>query len=289
MSVAPPSAAAERFATFDCAGDTCIGVIASSPTAAAAGVGVVIVVGGPQYRAGSHRQFVDLSRALAKSGTPAFRFDYRGMGDSEGERRTFEEIDDDIAAAITALQQATAVRRIVLWGLCDGASAALMYAAGDERVAGVVALNPWARSERIQAATRLRHYYVRRAFTWQFWRKAMTGGYGFGRGAGEFAGAIRGAMTQESAGGQAGYLQRMHEGWTAFRGPVLCMLSGRDYTAREFEAWIGEDRQRQRLLQRPQSELWRVDAADHTLSDAGSRDAATAKTIEWIARLTPAY
>jgi len=42
--------------------------------------GVMIVVGGPQYRVGSHRQFLLLSRRLAAQGYAVWRFDYRGMG-----------------------------------------------------------------------------------------------------------------------------------------------------------------------------------------------------------------
>ena len=42
-------------------------------------LGVVIVVGGPQYRVGSHRQFVLLARQLAAAGIATLRFDCRGM------------------------------------------------------------------------------------------------------------------------------------------------------------------------------------------------------------------
>ena len=79
------------------------------------------MVGGPQYRVGSHRQFVLLARDLAADGFPVFRFDYRGMGDSEGEFRGFEHVEDDIAAAVEAFRSASpGLREIVLWGLCDG-------------------------------------------------------------------------------------------------------------------------------------------------------------------------
>jgi len=53
----------ERFLTFDCDGDACIGVLATGRAPGAARTGVVIVVGGPQYRVGSHRQFTLLARA----------------------------------------------------------------------------------------------------------------------------------------------------------------------------------------------------------------------------------
>jgi alpha/beta superfamily hydrolase len=90
--------------------------------------GVLVVVGGPQYRVGSHRQFLLLSRRLASEGYPVMRFDYRGMGDGGGAMRSFEDVSADIGAAIEAFQRrCPSVRRIVLWGLCDAASAALLY------------------------------------------------------------------------------------------------------------------------------------------------------------------
>ncbi len=93
--------------------------------------GVLLVVGGPQYRVGSHRQFVQLSRALASQGIASLRFDYRGMGDSEGEKQSFEAICDDIKVAADAFCAQTGLTQLVIWGLCDAASAAMMYAHKD--------------------------------------------------------------------------------------------------------------------------------------------------------------
>lgn len=58
--------------------------------------GVIIVVGGPQTRVGSHRLFVYLARALAKASVSVFRFDYAGAGDSEGKITDFTNIQSDI-------------------------------------------------------------------------------------------------------------------------------------------------------------------------------------------------
>ena len=66
--------------------------------------GVVIVVGGPQYRIGSHRQFVLLARSLAALGTPVLRFDLAGMGDSGGKFAGFERSATDIRAAASAVR-----------------------------------------------------------------------------------------------------------------------------------------------------------------------------------------
>jgi len=137
----------ERPLFFDCEGFALLGVIAEPELPAR--VGVVIVVGGPQYRAGSHRQFVLLARSLAEAGVASLRFDLRGMGDSEGPRTDFEHAQADIRAAIDALCGAVPrVEQVVLWGLCDGASASALYAGGDRRVAGLALFNPWVRTAR---------------------------------------------------------------------------------------------------------------------------------------------
>jgi exosortase A-associated hydrolase 1 len=286
LSALQAAGVAERFALLDCDGDACIGVVAAPASPAApARTGVVIVVGGPQYRVGSHRQFVLLARSLAAAGFPALRFDYRGMGDSDGERRDFEDVGSDIGCAVSALVRDAGVTNVVLWGLCDGASAALMYAAADPRIAGVVALNPWARSAQIAAVTRVRHYYLRRIASGAFWRKMLTGGVGILRGARELAGSLRGSIGGRSTSSGDGYLQRMHDGWMRLRRPLLLVLSGHDFTAREFEQWVAQDERRKALIRGPEVEIYRSDVADHTFSDAHSRDAVTTRTIEWIRRL----
>ena len=76
---------------FPCAGEALVGV-ASIPATPLA-LGMVVVVGGPQYRAGSHRQFVLLARRAAAAGIATLRFDYRGMGDATGPPIGFENVD----------------------------------------------------------------------------------------------------------------------------------------------------------------------------------------------------
>lgn len=275
----------ERFVVFECEGSACIGVLSGLP---ASGVmpatGVVIVVGGPQYRVGSHRQFALLARALARARIPSLRFDYRGMGDSEGDARTFEAIDADIAAAVDVLCREAGIARVVLWGLCDGASAALMYAATDPRIAGVVALNPWARSVQGEAKIRLKHYYVKRLLSVEFWSKVATGGFNARRGADDFAGAVRGAFSGDGRGTSDSFLRRMEEGWAGLGRPALFLLSGNDLTAREFEGWVASSARRRALLGAASAEVAAFPEADHTFSSRALRDAIAARTIDWIER-----
>src|SRR5689334_21089831 len=80
-------------------------------------VGVLVLVGGPQYRVGSHRHFVQLSRHLAARGIACMRFDYRGMGDSTGKPQTFEEVLPDTRAALDGFfSHCAALKNVILWG-----------------------------------------------------------------------------------------------------------------------------------------------------------------------------
>ncbi|MDP2004476.1 MAG: hydrolase 1, exosortase A system-associated [Rubrivivax sp.] len=279
----------ERGVSFDCQGDRLIGV-ACLP-AVASDLGVLIVVGGPQYRAGSHRLFVRLARALASHGHASLRFDCRGMGDSEGEPRPFTGLSLDIAAAVDALvQEQPSVRRVVLWGLCDAASAALLYldeTGQDARVAGLCLLNPWVRSEATLAQTQVRHYYLDRLKQPEFWRKLLSGRVAASAVhelAGKLRLALRGEAAQRPHAGQAElpFQQRMARAWASFPGAVLLVLSGRDYTAKEFLQACTTDPHWRTALARPG--LQRVDlvAADHTLSDADDAEEMLRACIEWL-------
>jgi len=250
-------------------------------------IGLVVIVGGPQYRVGSHRQFLLLSRSLADNGIPVLRFDVRGMGDSTGALHTFEHITPDIAAAIDALQaHAPHVCRIVLWGLCDGASAALLYreATGDKRVHGVCVLNPWVRSEASLARAHVKHYYGQRLRQKEFWIKLLSG---------KVAGAaLRGlwrslrtmGATADSPGGHRllPFQQRMAKAWQECGDNVLLLLSGDDYTAKEFLEYVAMDKAWTGLLD--QAHVLRCDLpqADHTFSNAQARSQVEALTLDWL-------
>ena len=163
--------------------------------------GVLVVTGGPQYRVGSHRQFTLLAAALAARGLPVLRFDLRGMGDSEGSARDYRAAGPDIAGALAQFFAAVpSLREVVLWGLCDGATAAACHAPRDARVQALVLLNPWVRSEAGLARATLRHYYLPRLLQASFWRKLARGGVRLGASVAslrQVAAASQGAAAQE--------------------------------------------------------------------------------------------
>jgi len=271
---------------FDCAGERLLGLLHP----AGGRLGLVIVVGGPQYRAGSHRHFVTVAEAAAAAGHPTLRFDVRGMGDSTGALRQFEQIGPDIGAAIDALVAAQPqLEQVVLWGLCDGASAALIYLheRHDPRVAGLCLLNPWVRSTTSQARAQVKHYYVQRLMSADFWRKLLSGGVAAGA-LGEFLGKLRAARqggTSAPADAPLTFQGRMLAGWQRFDGSVLLALSGEDYTATEFIEFTRDQPTWQAVLDQPTVTRLDLPEADHTLSCGDDAQALDHALLAWLARL----
>ena len=278
---------------FPCQGERLVGVATVPP--GDPGVALVVIVGGPQYRVGSHRQYLQLTRHAAAHGFAALRFDARGMGDADGDQRSFTDIADDVTAAIDALQAAVpSVRRVGLWGLCGGASAALLYCRErrDPRVTGVALVNPWVRSEETQARTRVKHYYLQRLLQPAFWRKLLRGKVAIGA-VGELSRALRTtALSMLSgpaapAGPALSLEQRMAEGLARFDGQTLLILSGNDYTAKEFLETVHLDPVWQAQLARATVTRLDIDAADHTFSQPEAQAQVERATADWLGRLHP--
>jgi exosortase A-associated hydrolase 1 len=274
---------------FDCEGDRLLGIVTLPEEPIK--TGVVIVVGGPQYRAGSHRQFTLLARHLAREGIASFRFDYRGMGDSEGDVRGFEVVDADIRSAINAfLGHASGVTNIALWGLCDAASAALIYGHTDSRVKRMILLNPWVHTEQGAARVQIKFYYLKRLLQLAFWAKLFSGRLELKAALGDLWSSFRSASNASISGCESNvigqrhkepnYIDRMLDGLRAFKHEILLILSGSDLTAKEFSGLVKTDRRWKEALDSParaRQEL--LTSANHTFSSRGLRDQVEKLTI----------
>ncbi len=272
---------------FECAGDRLLGI--SHAGADGATVGAIIVIGGPQYRVGSHRQFVLMARSLADSGTPVLRFDCRGMGDSEGNTRSFENIDEDIDTAVSFFVASNpTIVKVILIGLCDAASAISMYASQDDRVHGLVLINPWVRTPGGEARSYVKHYYLQRLLQRGFWAKLLSGRLNIIDSLRQFirtfsdsrdkSPLFREAKTIE----QESFIDRMSVGLENFERQVLILISGRDLTAREFTDLCSNNARWRNILGRNNMKTKLLADADHTMSSKDHLNTASSAVIDWI-------
>ena len=89
--------------TFNCEGSTLAGTLDTAPLT----TGLLLVSGGNELRSGAFRGQARLAQTIAKRGFPVFRYDRRGVGDSEGENLGFTQSEPDIRAAIEAIKAET--------------------------------------------------------------------------------------------------------------------------------------------------------------------------------------
>jgi exosortase A-associated hydrolase 1 len=128
-----------RMIDFACAGDQLVGTLDEGQST----TGLLIVSGGNEIRSGAYAGQAMMAGLFATMDIPVFRYDRRGIGESEGLNNGFESSADDIAAAVSAFRAAAAqVTRIVAFGNCDAASALALYHDGLELDALILA-NPW--------------------------------------------------------------------------------------------------------------------------------------------------
>ena len=212
-----------------------------------------------------------MARDLSELGIPVFRFDYQGMGDSEGEPSTFENVQDDIKAAIDAFfTQVSGIQKVVIWGLCDGASAACFYAYTDPRVVGLALVNPWVTTEVTKANTYLKHYYFQQLLHIDFWRRLVSGKVHVSEALREFAEKVWvgrfGSQKSTPANIAPDFREMMYEGLVAFKGVDLVVSSGNDLTAMEFVDLITTNGRWRKLFSRKNVTRSNFTTADHTFS-----------------------
>lgn len=124
--------------SFPCEG----AMLAATLDEAPGTTGLLILSGGNEVRSGAHRGMAVLARRIAEAGHPTFRFDRRGIGDSEGSNGGYTSSGPDIAAAIGAFRDAAPhVTRIVAFGNCDAASALLLHQ--PLALDALILANPW--------------------------------------------------------------------------------------------------------------------------------------------------
>jgi exosortase A-associated hydrolase 1 len=225
--------------SFGCGSLTLAGTLDT----AAGTTGLLIVSGGNEIRSGAFGGQADMAARIARAGHPVFRFDRRGIGDSEGENRGFRNSTKDINCALQAFRaMAPQLARVVAFGNCDAASALML--AGGAGCDGLVLSNPWTienddSDSEVRAApppAAIRARYLEKLANPREVMRLASGGVNLRKLAGGMIHALRpppppSSLAQDMACGLAG-----------FSGEVRILLSTADRTAQVFEsAWDSGD------------------------------------------------
>lgn len=218
-----------RHLHFTCESDNLVATLDD----AAGQIGLLLVTGGNETRAGAFGGQAQLAARLADAGYAVFRFDRRGVGDSEGENRGFTGSGPDIAAAIGAFRGAKPeLKRVVGFGNCDAASALLLNhgAACD----ALVLANPWTLegADDGPPPDAIRSRYARKLKNPREILRLLSGGVSLRKLAGGITNALRPPPPPTSLA------QEMRDGLAGFSGPSKILLAANDRTAQAFKsAW----------------------------------------------------
>ena len=160
-----------RALSFECEGATLVATLdeADGPS------GLLIASGGNEIRSGAHRGMAKLAADIASAGHPVFRFDRRGVGDSEGDNGGFGSSGPDLRAALAAFRaQYPHVNRIVAFGNCDAATALALH---DVAVDARLLANPWviASTDELPPPAAIKARYSQKMRDPAAWRALLTG------------------------------------------------------------------------------------------------------------------
>lgn len=260
-----------RLIAFDCAGDTLLGTLDEADGA----TGLLIVSGGNEIRVGAHRGQALLAQAVAEAGHPVFRYDRRGIGDSEGVNGGFESAAEDLAAAIaTFRREAPHLTRIVGFGNCDAASTLALFGR-DAGIDALILANPWVieAQDVLPPPAAIRARYAERLRDPAQWKRLLGGGVDLRKLA---AGIIRAAKPAKPSG----LADRIAAGLDSFEGSIAILLARNDNTAIVFDdAW----RRQPFAACRERCKPLMLDSASHSF--AGADDAAwlTSRVLDALA------
>jgi pimeloyl-ACP methyl ester carboxylesterase len=133
---------------------------------------IVFMNAGFTPRIGPNRFFVRLARLFGRQGYPSIRFDFSGLGDSSragAGRWDKNQARAEISLAVDEIQRVTGCREVVLFGACSGTDPSLYAATVDQRVVGLMLLDPFSyvnfRAKVVSFLQRLRGHLTAGTFT----------------------------------------------------------------------------------------------------------------------------
>lgn len=250
---------------FECAGDRLIGTLDE----AAGTTALLIVSGGNEIRCGAYAGQAAMARHFADLGYPVFRYDRRGVGESEGANGGFESSADDLAAAVTAFRaHAPNIERLVAFGNCDAATALALFHSG-LAIDDLILANPWVVEAAADDAATTPSAAAIRARYWTRLKNPrslidlLSGKIDFGK----LVNGLKKAARKEETSGLA---QRLEISLSAIASPVHILIASRDTTALAFMASWKSDLF-DSVRHSSNLSLASYDTASHSFADAASK------------------
>lgn len=196
--------------------------------------GLLIVSGGNEIRIGAHRGMVEIAQTIAANGHPVFRFDRRGIGDSDGENNGFEFSGPDLAAALATFRAACPqMSRVIAFGNCDAATAVILHHASVDHL---VLANPWViePTDDLPPTAAIKDRYARRLRDPTAWLALISGKI-------DIRSAVRGlSRISQTRAASNGLVDRVAAALANDNKPTTILLATGDNTAIAFvDAWNG--------------------------------------------------
>jgi hypothetical protein len=176
-------------------GHRLFGILEAPAVASSRDIAVLLLSPGALTRGGPRGLYRPIATMVARLGIPVLRFDFHGLGDSEGTvpetllRDVYSHIEmgrfvEDTIDAMDWLQRTRGIGRFILAGLCGGAITGLLTAERDSRVVGLFGIGlPAVLDSRAASGYRhmsvgqldaLGHAYVQRLRSPEAWRRLLT-------------------------------------------------------------------------------------------------------------------
>ena len=279
---------------------------------------VILMSPGVKMRVGPGRLYLPLTDLLTSRGHTVLRFDFYGLGDSEGDLPETQLADvynhievgryaSDAATALEWMRRERGHRRFIVGGLCGGAITAL-YAA--QRDPGVVALlsigmTVTLASDAVRPAayfttaelTNRWHGYVRRLLRprswWRFltlqsefgviWRSMLVGSGSAKRPAGIPEGS---ALTPEQLGNINPMFPDAFFAFLERGGRTLMLFSEKDRLYAEYQEKFVALHQTRLRRHATQVTVYLVPGANHVLSQREWQQEMLSVTDRWLAELS---
>ncbi len=154
-------------------GNALVGVLSEPERLDPSRPAIIVLNSGIVHRIGTCRFSVKAVRLLAELGLAGVRFDLSGIGDSDVRRddKPFEEsAPAEVQDVMNYVEKHRKVREFILMGLCSGADVAYETAKKDDRVVGIVQIDPYHYKDWRYYA----HRFGPSMMSWTKWRNLLA-------------------------------------------------------------------------------------------------------------------